>query len=178
MKNLTLIIPAKNEAESLPQVLEEIKLYDCKKIVVLEETDFDTINSIKDYDCEIIFQKINGYGSAITEGVQSAKTDYACIFNADGSFDPKDLKPMYDELLDNHDFIFASRYEKNSGSDDDTFLTYFGNKFFSLLTYLLFSISLTDILYTYVLFKKKNLKTLKLKVPTFNYVLKCPSKLK
>ena len=31
MENLTLIIPAKNEKESLPQVIDEIKNLNCKK---------------------------------------------------------------------------------------------------------------------------------------------------
>ena len=31
MNDLTLLIPAKNESESLPRVLEEIKNLDCKK---------------------------------------------------------------------------------------------------------------------------------------------------
>ena len=39
MEDLTLIIPAKNESESLPSVLEEIKDYSCKKIVILESID-------------------------------------------------------------------------------------------------------------------------------------------
>ena len=39
MKNLTLIIPAKNEEEALPQVLDEIKDYNCSVIVILEKTD-------------------------------------------------------------------------------------------------------------------------------------------
>ena len=34
MKNLTLVIPAKEEKESLPQVLNELKKYKIKKIVV------------------------------------------------------------------------------------------------------------------------------------------------
>ena len=34
MNNLTLVIPAKNEMQSLPNVLEELKSYDCKKLVV------------------------------------------------------------------------------------------------------------------------------------------------
>ena len=37
MNKLTLIIPAKNEEESLPQVLNEIKNYNCNKIVILEK---------------------------------------------------------------------------------------------------------------------------------------------
>ena len=37
MENLTLVIPAKNEKESLPLVLKELKKYKLKKIVVLEK---------------------------------------------------------------------------------------------------------------------------------------------
>ena len=44
MKNLTLIIPAKFESESLPNVLNEIKFLSVKKII-LETTDFKTIES-------------------------------------------------------------------------------------------------------------------------------------
>ena len=40
MKNLTLVIPAKEEKESLPQVLDELKKYKLKKIVVLEKKIF------------------------------------------------------------------------------------------------------------------------------------------
>ena len=58
MNNLTLIIPAKQEAESLPIVLSEIEQIACKKIVILEESDKETINSINDFNCEIIFKII------------------------------------------------------------------------------------------------------------------------
>ena len=46
MEHLTLIIPAKNEKESLPIVLNELKKYNLKIIIVLEKEDLDTINSI------------------------------------------------------------------------------------------------------------------------------------
>ena len=49
MKNLTLIIPAKEEAESLPQVLKEIKNFDCKIIIILESSDIETIKSISNW---------------------------------------------------------------------------------------------------------------------------------
>ena len=57
--NLTLVIPAKNEKESLPLVLNELKIYNFKIKVVLEREDIETINAIKNYTCEI-FQKITG----------------------------------------------------------------------------------------------------------------------
>ena len=49
MNNLTLLIPAKEESGSLPLVLDELKKYNCKKLVVLDEKDIITIDSIKNY---------------------------------------------------------------------------------------------------------------------------------
>ena len=62
------------------------------------------------------------------------ETKYFCIFNADGSFNPSEL-PVMLELLKNSnlDFVFGSRYQKNSGSDDDTIITYIGNRIFTLI---------------------------------------------
>ena len=61
MRDLTLVIPAKNEKESLPRVLEELKSFNLKILIVLEESDKDTINSISDFDCRLVFQKNKGY---------------------------------------------------------------------------------------------------------------------
>ena len=39
MSDLTLIIPAKNEKESLPKVLDELKNFNFKKNIILEASD-------------------------------------------------------------------------------------------------------------------------------------------
>ena len=57
MNELTLIIPAKNEAESLPIVLDELKKYNYKIDIILHITDLDTIQAIKEYDVNIIYQE-------------------------------------------------------------------------------------------------------------------------
>ena len=62
MKNITLIIPAKYEKESLPEVLLELKKYSFNIIVILEPTDHETIDSIKNFQCKIIHQTNKGYG--------------------------------------------------------------------------------------------------------------------
>ena len=95
MKNLTLIIPAKNESGSLPIVLNEIKNLDCNIIIILESTDIQTINATKDFNCKIVYQTGRGYGNALIEGINNVTTDYLCIFNADGSFDPKYLRSLF-----------------------------------------------------------------------------------
>ena len=94
MNDLTLIIPAKNEKESLPSVLEELKIFNFKKNIILERSDKLTIEAVKNYECEIIFQDSKGYGDALKKGIQTVKTELFCIFNADGSFDPKELSQM------------------------------------------------------------------------------------
>ena len=156
LNNLTLIIPAKNEEESLPIVLDELKDYKLHKIVVIPEDDKKTYEAISDYDCEIIFQKKNGFGAALIEGLKNSKTLYSCIFNADGSFDPKDLPKMYNLLSDNNnnlDYVFTSRYSGNGGSDDDTLITKIGNYFFTNLCNILYKTNASDVLYTYVMGK-------------------------
>jgi glycosyltransferase involved in cell wall biosynthesis len=175
MKNLTLVIPAKYEKESLPYVLDEIKNSEFKIKIILQQDDLDTIRSIVGYNCEIVYQNGSGYGNALIEGINSVETEYFCIFNADGSFDPKEITPMLNMLIQNQlDFVFGSRYQNNSSSDDDTIITYIGNFFFTKLGRALFDLPLTDILYTYVLGKTENFKLLNCKKKDFSFCVELP----
>ena len=174
MKELTLVIPAKNEAESLPAVLNELKNFDCKKIIIIPETDLNTRNSIKNFDCKIITQKVGGFGGALIQGIKEVETNFLCIFNADGSFDPQYLKNMHNELLNNCDFVFNSRYENSGGSDDDTFLTLVGNKTFTFICNLLFRLNISDVLFTYVMGKTLAFKSLDLKRKDFRFCIELP----
>ena len=174
MKELTLVIPAKDEAECLPKVLDELKNFDCKKIIIIPETDLNTRNSIKNFDCKIITQKSGGFGGALIQGVKEVETNFLCIFNADGSFDPQYLKNMHNELLNNCDFVFNSRYENSGGSDDDTFLTLVGNKTFTFICNLLFRLNISDVLFTYVMGKTLAFKSLDLKRKDFRFCIELP----
>ena len=77
----------------------------------------------------------------------------------------------------NNDFVFASRYLRGGGSDDDTIITYIGNKIFSLVGRLLFSLNLSDILYTYVLGKTSKFKELNIKSNDFRFCVEFPIKI-
>ena len=178
MKDVTLVIPAKFESESLPKVLNELKKFHVKKIIVLPKDDILTIKSIKKYNSKIIFQKKNGYGSALTEGILSVKTKYFCIFNADGAFNPKYLKKMLLIINKKNDFVFNTRYEKDAGSDDDTFLTFIGNQFFTFICNILFNLNISDVLFTYVMGSTKAYKSLKIKSKDFSFCVELPIKAK
>ena len=179
MSELTLIIPAKTEAESLPIFLREIENINYKKMVVLQKEDYDTKNALKNIkNIEIYEQENNGYGNALIEGINNCQTAYCCIINADGSMDPKYLDEMQ-KNCNSLDFVFGSRYQKpGSGSEDDDIITSVGNFVFTLLGNILFNLKITDILYTYILGKKKSFQNLKLENFDFRICVEIPIKAK
>ena len=180
MKNLTLVIPAKFEAATLPIVLKEIKNLNlsCKKIVVVPKYDEETLRALEGTDCEILIQKGEGFGNAIIEGLNHSSTEFSCIFNADGSFDPKYLSEMLRKNKDDYEFVFSTRYKKPGGSDDDTIITFFGNYFFTSLCKILFRLSISDVLYTYVMGKTNAFKELALTYNDFTFCIELPIKAK
>ena len=179
MQDLTLIIPAKFESESLPIFLNEISNLNCKKLVILEKTDNLTIDSIKTFsEVEILYQNKKGYGAALIEGIKNTKTDFFCIINADGSMNPLYLFDMLEKTKKNNlDFLFASRYENNdAGSDDDNLITLVGNFIFTKIGNIFFSLNITDILFTYVLGKTRSFNDLNLQSNDFTLCVEFPIK--
>ena len=175
MNDLTLVIPAKNEPESLPYVLMELEKLKLNFIIVLEKNDYITINAIEKYKPNIIFQVNKGYGDAILLGMKNVKTKYFSIFNADGSFDPYELEEMYNQIKNNSlDLLLASRYKKNASSEDDTLITLIGNKIFTLLGKIFFSLPISDILYTYVMGDTQKILNLELQQKDFTLCVELP----
>ena len=177
MSDLTLIIPAKNEKESLPKVLDELNEFNVRKNVIVEASDKLTIEAVKTYDCKIIYQDSHGYGDALKKGIETVETEFFCIFNADGSFNPKELDQMIKKLEgDKCDFVFASRYEKDCGSEDDTLITLIGNYIFTFLGKIFFKLKITDILYTFVMARASCAKKLRLTAKDFSFCVELPIK--
>ena len=177
MNDLTLVIPAKKESETLPLVLESLKKLKIKTIISLKNDDLDTINSIiKNEYVKVYFQSGNGYGNSLKEAINFCETKYFCIFNADGSFEQKDLFKMYN-LIKNNDFVYTSRYEKTGSSEDDTLITLIGNKIFSKLGNIFFSLKISDILYTYLMGKTQSFKKLNIESNDFRFCVELPIKM-
>ena len=178
MSNLTLLIPAKYEAECLPYFLKELQRYNYKKIIILDQNDTETVEAAKIFkDVEILYQKNNGYGNALIEGINHTVTEFFSIINADGSMNPIELEKMLNEIeKNNNDIVFGSRYMKNAGSEDDDLVTKIGNFAFSLIGKILFRLQISDILYTYVVAKTQLVKDLKLQSGDFKFCVELPIK--
>ena len=95
MKDLTIIIPAKDEKETLPVIIENLKSLDCDITITLKDDDIETVKAINDKNVKIFYQSGKGYGNSLREAIVECKSKYFCIFNADGSFEHNDLFKMY-----------------------------------------------------------------------------------
>ena len=178
-KKISLIIPSKNEKESLGVVLSEINgnpLVD-EIIVVVDDINDNSIAIAKEYNCKIVVQKNKGYGSAIIEGYRVAKNDFGCIFNADYSFDPKYFQTLIETSVSS-DFIFGTRYTSMSGSEDDDLITLTGNRVFSFMTNKGLGIKLSDILFTYVLCNVQKFNTINFQNTDFRLCIELPIQVK
>ena len=105
MQNLTLVIPAKFESTTLPDVLKEIdnlKL-NCKKIVVVPEYDRETIDSIKQFDCKI-YQKGDERSKQRNFGIQQSNSNIILFLDCDMIIGP--------ELLSKYAKFFISLKSK------------------------------------------------------------------
>jgi hypothetical protein len=76
-----------------------------------------------------------------------------------------------------NNFIFGSRYMKKAGSDDDSLLTYIGNKIFTFICRNFLNINLSDILYTYVMCDVKIFQALKFNSKDFRFCVELPFKI-
>ena len=180
-KNLSLLLPAKNELSCIDRVFNQLEKlnFNSKVLLVVDSKNDNTLKfKKKKYKFKIIKIITNkkGYGAAVIEGIKKCQTKKICIFNADGSFNPFSIKKMI-RLSKNFDHIFCSRYLDNAGSDDDTFLTFIGNKIFTLMGKFFFNMKLNDILYAYYLSDVIKLRKLKLKQQDFSIALEIPLKI-
>lgn len=177
--DITVLIPAKNEKESLGVVLNQLKNFNYKVEIIIQKEDLETYNVAKNFPYSIYRQLNQGYGAAIIEGLSRVSTNYVCIFIADNSFNPNEIDKMKKVLANNYDFIFGSRYlNTESGSDDDTFFTLIGNKFFTFLGNFIFKINISDILYSFILGKTQKFKELQLNSHDFRICAEIPIKAK
>ncbi len=181
MKKISIIIPIKNEVKSLNVLLNEIKEVTSteliNEIIIVDGNSTDgSLDVAKKYGCKIIIQKdVLGYGAAIVEGIKNSNSYYSVILDGDGSKNPIYIKTLFKSIENNNDdFIFASRYGTNCGSSDDTLLTHFGNRIFTIIGKIFFNIKINDILHTFFICKNEKFNEIKFKYHEFSFCAELP----
>lgn len=120
--DLSIIIPALNEAENLATLLPEIKIIleslniQYEIIVVDECADDSTCQVVEQYNSELLCPETKGYGLALFNGLKHARGSFMISMDADFSHPPVFIKDLWSERH-NADIVIASRYVRGGKAD-------------------------------------------------------------
>lgn len=148
---VSVVIPALNEAESLPHVLPRIPADVYEVVLVDGNSTDDTIEVARRLrpDIRIVRQRGRGKGAALREGFDAATGAIVVHLDADGSTDPTEIPVFVNTILDGADYAKGSRFTRGGRSDDITPLHWLGNWGFVVVTNALFGSRFSDITYGY-----------------------------
>jgi dolichol-phosphate mannosyltransferase len=120
--DLSVVIPALNEAQNLALLLPELRivldeLAVCYEIlIVTRDANAETQEVAENNGAHVIEQKSPGYGGALTTAFEAAAGAYVITMDADLSHRPNFLRDLWDERK-SADVIIASRYVTGGSAD-------------------------------------------------------------
>jgi len=174
-KLFSIVMPAFNEESRIKPALEELKKVSfakhgfSKEIIVVNDGSTDsTLEVLKGIAGIrlVSYEKNMGKGFAVRAGFEVAKGDVIGIQDADLEYSPADLVMLLGKLLEGREVVYGSRFLGKPKKMSFTF--YFGNKFLSFWTSLLFGQKITDMETCQKVFSKKALQGIELKAKGFD----------
>ena len=114
--NLSIVIPAKNEAASIGQVVELAHdEFPHAEIIVVDDGSTDATAEIAGQAGAIVVRHPEsiGNGAAVKTGARAAQGDVLAIMDGDGQHDPRDLRKLLGKLDDGYHMVVGAR---DSGS--------------------------------------------------------------
>jgi len=148
--SVTIIMPTKNEAANLREVLPLLPLE--YEIVLVDGHSVDgTVEVALELrpDVRIVHQTRKGKGNALAAGFLAATGDIVVMFDADGSADPREIPAFVQALTQGGDFAKGSRFAVGGGSEDITGLRTLGNSGLNWVANRAFGTGFTDLCYGY-----------------------------
>jgi glycosyltransferase involved in cell wall biosynthesis len=137
---VSVIVPAKNEADNLEHVLPRIPEW-VHEVILVDGHSTDKTIAVARYllpSIRIVQQRGRGKGDALRAGFAAAIGDIIVMLDADGSTDPAEIPSFVDALVAGADFVKGSRFTAGGGTADMSPLRRFGNWGFTTLVKVLF----------------------------------------
>lgn len=177
---LSIIIPVYNEEKTVSKLIDKVVALKIPKvsteIIVVDDGSTDKTvekipkNKIKFYQ----HKKNSGKGAAVVTGISKATGDYIIIQDADLEYDPKFIKDLVKPILSKEaEVVYGTRLDRlpNLKGEESHYrfvMHYFGNRFLSLVTSVLYGAWITDMETCYKLFPAKFAKKLKINARSFD----------
>lgn len=131
---LSIILPAKNEANGLTAVLPALRTRfpDAEILVVDDGSTDDTVDVCKREDVRVVSHPYSqGNGAAIKTGARNASREIFVFMDADNQHDPRDVQTLLDALEDGYDMVVAARDSEGQASKARHFANSAYNRFAS-----------------------------------------------
>lgn len=135
--NISIVIPAKNEARGLTDLLDSlISLYQNAEIIVVDDGSSDSTGEIcrKAGVALVQHPSSKGNGAAIKSGARRASRDWVVFMDADGQHQPRDIQKLLDKGSQGYDLVVGSRNRAGHASLGRWLVNAMYNKFASLVT--------------------------------------------
>jgi len=173
-RTLSILIPVFNEKATVLELLrrvEAVPLPVAKEIILVDDgsTDGtrDLLKGLGGRATVVLHERNQGKGAALRTALARATGDLVIIQDADLEYDPADYPGLLAPLLDGRaDVVYGSRF---LGGPHRVlfFWHYCANKFFTLLTNVLYNINLNDMGTCYKVFDAAKLKAIPLRSERF-----------
>ena len=109
---LSIIIPSKDEADSLKILLPAIRQKFSKaELIIVDDGSSDNTAAVVEQNGAIIVKHPYniGNGGAVKSGARAATGDILVFMDADGQHNPEDIKPLLEKLDEGFDMVVGSR---------------------------------------------------------------------
>ena len=106
----TIIVPAKNEEETISEVLRGLCSMTDDLIIVDGHSSDRTVAIAKEYSVRVIQDNGRGKGDAVRVGLANARYPISVFIDADGSHDPRDIPTLVSPIAAGEaDLVMGSR---------------------------------------------------------------------
>ena len=185
---LSIIIPARNEAENLEDILNYfvngLNNIEYEVLLINDYSIDNTLEKAKDVfrqhnNFKVFNNKKKGLGGAINLGIEKSKGKKICIMMADMSDDINDLM-KYNNLMDkkNLDAVLGSRFLKGSVVKGYPLKKLILNRIFNFFVGVIFWNKYNDYTNAFKIYKKSTLESIMpLVSESFNIFLEIPLKI-
>jgi glycosyltransferase involved in cell wall biosynthesis len=147
---VTLLVPTLNEIDGMRVIMPRVRPEWVDQIVILDGGSKDgTIEYAREQGYFVHVQKEPGIRQGYMEVLPFITGDVVLTFSPDGNSIPELIPQLVEKIAEGYDMVIASRYLGSATSDDDDFLTGFGNWLFTRTVNVLFRAKYTDVMVIY-----------------------------
>jgi len=171
----TLFIPVLNEIDGVKVIMPCIQKDWVDEILFVDGGSTDgTVEYLRQEGYTVISQRKPGLCQAYWECFEVCKGDIIIPFSPDGNSVPELIPALVAKIKEGYDLVIVSRYLDDSKSEDDDFITGWGNWLFPRLVKWLYGGSFTDVFVMFRAFRKDLVKTLgfdETQLPTLEVIM-------